>query len=72
MAGGEIIFEVREDDADGGYLARALGYSIFTEGSTLDELRRNVKEATDCHFDEIMDAPSIIRLHFVRDEVLAR
>lgn len=72
MVGSEIIFEVREDETEGGYLARALGYSIFTEGRTLDELRRNVREATDCHFDETMEAPKIIRLHFVRDEVLAR
>ena len=72
MAESEIIFEVREDEADGGYIARALGYSVFTEGDTLEELRHNVKEATDCYFDETMEAPKIIRLHFVRDEVLAR
>lgn len=72
MAGSEIIFEVREDEVEGGFLARALGYSIFTEAKTLEELRQNVKEATDCHFDETVDAPKIIRLHFVRDEVLAR
>ena len=72
MTAGEIIFEVRDDEADGGYLARALGYSIFTDGKDLDELRRNVKEATDCHFEDVEDAPGIIRLHFVRDEVLAR
>jgi hypothetical protein len=35
-------------------------------------LRTNVKEAVDCYFDETMDAPKVIRLHFVRDEVLAR
>ncbi len=72
MAAGEIIFEVREGETEGGYVARALGYSIFTDGKDLDELRRNVKEATDCHFEETEDAPRIIRLHFVRDEVLAR
>jgi len=67
----EIIFEVREAE-EGGYCARALGYGIFTQGETMEELRRNVKEATDCYFDEKMDAPQILRLHFVRDEVLAR
>ena len=72
MAVSEIIFEVRQDEADGGYVARALGYSIFTEGDTLEDLRRNVKEATDCYFDETMEAPQLIRLHFVHDEVLAR
>jgi predicted RNase H-like HicB family nuclease len=68
----EIIFEVREDEADGGYTAAALGVGIHTEGDTLDQLRANVKEAVDCYFDETMEAPKVIRLHFVRDEVLAR
>jgi predicted RNase H-like HicB family nuclease len=68
----EIIFEVREDEADGGYTAAALGVGIHTEGDTLDQLRANVKEAVDCYFDETMEAPKVIRLHFVRDEVFAR
>jgi predicted RNase H-like HicB family nuclease len=68
----ELIFEVKEDAVDGGYSASALGYGIHTEGETLEELRANVKEAVDCYFDETMDAPKVIRLHFVRDEVLAR
>lgn len=67
----EIIFEVREDEADGGYTASALGYGIHTEADTVEELRRNVKEATECFFDRDEDVPGIIRLHFVRDEVLA-
>jgi hypothetical protein len=68
----EIIFEVREDEVDGGYNATALGYGIHTQGDTLEELRTMVKDAVDCHFDETMQAPKMIRLHFVRDEVLAR
>jgi predicted RNase H-like HicB family nuclease len=68
----EIIFEVREDEADGGFIAQALGHGIHTQGETLEELRENVREAVDCHFDDTMDAPKMIRLHFVRDEVLAR
>lgn len=68
----EIIFEVREDEIDGGYNATALGFGIHTEGNTLEELRTNVKEAVDCYFDESMEAPKMIRLHFVRDEVMAR
>lgn len=68
----EIIFEVREDETDGGYIAAALGVGIHTEGDTLEELRGNVKEAVDCYFDETMDAPKVIRLHFVRDEVMTR
>jgi predicted RNase H-like HicB family nuclease len=68
----EIIFEVREDESEGGYIASALGYGIHTQAATVEELRERVKEAADCYFDESMDAPRMIRLHFVRDEVLAR
>ncbi len=67
----EIIFEVSEDEIDGGFSASALGYGIHTQGDTVEELRANVKEATDCYFDETMTRPALIRLHFVRDEVLA-
>ena len=66
----EIIFEVSEDEADGGYTAHALGYGIHTQGETLEELRAMVKDAVECYFDETMAAPKVIRLHFVRDEVL--
>ena len=72
MAESEIIFEVREDEADGGYTARSLGYSIFTEAETLEDMRKNVREAADCHFDDDAAAPRIIWLHFVRDEVMTR
>jgi predicted RNase H-like HicB family nuclease len=67
----EIIFDVREDESDGGFVASALGYGIHTQGETLDELRTMVKDAVECYFDETMQRPSVIRLHFVRDEVLA-
>jgi hypothetical protein len=69
----EIIFEVREDEVDGGYVATALGYGIVTEGGTLEELRVMVKDAVHCHFGDGVPGPmpKIIRLHFVRDEVLA-
>jgi len=67
----ELIFEVKEDEVAGGYVASALGAGIHTQGETLEELRRNVKEAVACHFDRAKDTPKIIRLHFVRDEVLA-
>jgi predicted RNase H-like HicB family nuclease len=66
----EIIFEVNEDEVDGGYSATALGYGICTQAETLEELRRMVKDAVACYFDESNPAPAIIRLHFVRDEVL--
>jgi len=68
----EIIFEVREDEADGGYTASAVSGGIHTEGETLEELRRNVRDAVDCYFDDPAKSPKVIRLHFVRDEVLAR
>lgn len=65
----EIIFHVQQAD-EGGYVARALGQSIFTEADTLAELRIAVQDAVRCHFDE-GDAPRIIRLHIVSEEVLA-
>jgi predicted RNase H-like HicB family nuclease len=65
----EIIFIIESSD-DGGYTAKALGHSIFTEGDTLEELRENIKDAVRCHFDE-KDRPRIARLHTVKDEVMA-
>ena len=65
----ELIFLV-EEAPEGGYTARALGQSIFTEADTLDDLRVNIREAVDCHFDE-GQAPAVLHLHMVRDEVLA-
>jgi hypothetical protein len=64
----EIIIVV-EEAAEGGYSARALGASIVTEADTLAELRKAVRDAVKCHFDH-GSAPSVIRLHFVRDEGL--
>ena len=46
----EIIFLVESSD-EGGYTAKSLGYSIYTEAETLDELKENVKDAVKCHFD---------------------
>lgn len=71
MSGTEIIFEITEDEVDGGYSASALGYGIHTQGDSLEEIRSNVREAFDCYFDETMERPNIIRLHFVRDEIMA-
>jgi predicted RNase H-like HicB family nuclease len=67
----EIIFEVAEAE-EGGYCASALGYGITTQAETVEELRAMVREAVECYFDDISQAPRIIRLHFVRDEVIAR
>jgi hypothetical protein len=65
----ELVFEVTQE-ADGGFVAEALGESIFTEADSWDELRRNVREAVAAfYFDR--PAPPRLRLHLVRDEVLA-
>ena len=64
----EIIFSVQESP-EGGYEARALGHSIFTQADTMEELKRNVREAVRCHFDED-EIPHVIRLHTVKDEVI--
>jgi len=65
----EIIFLV-EDAPEGGFIAKALGYSIYTDAQTVAELRDNVRDAVVCHFEEAQK-PSVIRLHFVHDEVIA-
>jgi len=64
----EIIFVVENSD-EGGYTAKSLGHSIYTEAETLDELKENVKDAVKCHFDE-KEIPRIVRLHIVKDEVI--
>lgn len=65
----EIVFLV-EPDPEGGLVARALGHAIFTQADDEAELREMVRDAVRCHFDE-PDRPKVIRLHFVRDEVIA-
>jgi len=59
----KVIFEVREDTADGGFTASALGFGIHTEADTMEALRANVREAVDCYFEDTADAPNIIHLH---------
>lgn len=65
----ELIFIV-EEAPEGGYIARALGESIFTEAEDLGELHEAVRDAVRCHFEE-NQGPKMIRLHFVREEVIA-
>ncbi len=65
----ELIFLV-EEAPEGGYTARALGASIFSEADELAHLRDQVRDAVRCHFEEGR-GPKIIRLHFVREEVIA-
>jgi hypothetical protein len=65
---GELIFVV-EEAPEGGYTARGLNAPIFTEADTLGDLPNQVRDAVRCHFDE-GQAPRVIRLHFVREEVI--
>ena len=65
----EIVFVV-EDAQEGGLVARALGASIVTEADDLAQLRQQVRDAVRCHFDEGR-LPTVIRLHYVREEVFA-
>ena len=66
----ELVFIV-EEAPDGGYIAKALGVSIVTEADDLATLRSQVMDAVRCHFVVEKQRPRIIRLHMVKDEVLA-
>ena len=65
----EIVFVV-EEAPEGGFTARALGVSIFTEADTLPHLNVAMRDAVRCHFEE-RDRPKVIRLHFLRQEIIA-
>ena len=65
----EVIFTA-EEAPEGGFTAHALGYLIFTEAETMDELRANIREAVHVHFDED-DRPKIVQIHLVKDEVIS-
>ncbi len=65
----ELIFEIR-DAEEGGYYARALGHSIFTEGDTWDELRANLLEAVALHFEDSETRPRLVQMHYVKDELI--
>jgi len=66
----EIIFLV-EESPEGGYEGRALGYSIFTEADTYEDLKRMVQDAVGCHSDA-EQRPRVVRLHLVKEEVLSQ
>ena len=67
--GNEILFEIMES-FDGGYEAKAIGYSIYTQCDCYDELESVLREAVECHFEE-ENKPKIIRTHFVKSEAFA-
>jgi predicted RNase H-like HicB family nuclease len=56
----EVVFVI-EEALEGGYTAKAIGESIFTEGDTMDELKENIREAVDCHFDDDLQSIKIIK-----------
>ena len=70
MSSTEIIFAVCRDEVDGGYSASAVGHAIHTQGEDWNDRKAMVRDAVLCHFDDSMPRPKLIRLHFVRDEVL--
>ncbi|MCK5833540.1 2-oxoisovalerate dehydrogenase [bacterium] len=63
----EIVFLV-EEDIEGGYNARALGLPIFTQTDSIEELHDMIADAVHCHFNDNLQR--IVRLHYVRDEVV--
>lgn len=65
----EIIFLV-EESLEGGYEARALGHSIFTQAESMEKIKEMIRDAVTCHFDQ-NECPKIIRLHFSKEEVLS-
>lgn len=64
----EIIFTVKESD-EGGFEAKSIDFSIYTDGETMEDIKENIKESIHCHFDD--NVKRIIRLHFVKEEVFA-
>jgi predicted RNase H-like HicB family nuclease len=64
----EVIFLI-EDAPEGGYTAKALGYSIYTQADTWEELKQAIQDAITCHFEE-GQRPSLVRMHHVHDEVI--
>ena len=66
MTSTEIVFEVTEAAA-GGYNARAVGHSIFTQGDDWADLKAMVKDAVLCHFDDD-EMPAAISLRIVNVE----
>ncbi len=67
----EITFQIEEDPVDGGYVAQALGVGITTQAETIPELKAMILDAVRCHFDKPEGQPKVVRLHFVREEILA-
>lgn len=69
MNNSEIIFNVTESE-EGGFDARALDFSIFTQGDDWDDLKTMARDAVICHFEE-NEHPKVILLRLVREEVIS-
>jgi hypothetical protein len=65
----EIIFIV-DEAPEGGFIAKALGHSIYAEADSELELQAQIRDAIKCHFDE-SERPKVIRLHRVKEDVIA-
>lgn len=68
---GEPLEFIVEEDPHGGYTARAVGENIFTQGEDVDDLKAMIRDAIECHFDEVAQRPERVRLRFVKDEIFA-
>jgi hypothetical protein len=64
----EIVFEI-EQAAEGGFNARAIGESIFTQGESIEQIREAIREAVACHFGDHA-LPKVIRLRIIQEEIL--
>ena len=65
----ELIFLI-EEDPEGGFNAQGLGVSIFTEADSIEELKKNIIEAIKCHYDNESEIPKLIKLHYIKEEIL--
>lgn len=68
-----IRFDVTPCEETGGYVARwddPAGGGICTQGDHLADLEATVRDAVQGYFAD-REAPTLIKLHFVRDPELA-
>ena len=66
----EIVFLVHEAE-EGGFHAEAVDVGIFAEGETVDELKENIKGGIDCYYNKAANSPTVARLQFLKDEIMA-
>ncbi len=70
----QIVFQVEQDATDGGYVAEAFiaeNEHIITQGDTIDELKEMIRDALNCHFDDLTQLPKELIMSFIRRETLA-